>query len=106
MSTKGNTYTRNELSNELRKWMLAQRGNPMDLLGKAQEQWYRDYGLIQHFITDHFAEDDAPDTLWDTLRAVAALQAGQPPVRRDPPGPDVVLLAGMPDQNETNQPLT
>ena len=48
-------YSRKELSEALNEWMVKQWGNsPKNLPPCLQDKFYRDNGLIYHFIADHF----------------------------------------------------
>ena len=49
-------YSREEIEAKLKEWMIAEFGHPRDYLTEpdAKERWYRDFGLMYHFICDHF----------------------------------------------------
>jgi len=47
-------YTQEEILAELRAWMIAEIGAPMEKEPEARDGWYRDYGLIAHFLMDKF----------------------------------------------------
>jgi hypothetical protein len=48
------TYSQEQLIQLLTEWMVKYRGSPMELDDEVRDQWYRDNGLIAHFIRDHF----------------------------------------------------
>lgn len=43
-----------EMDVALRKWMVKEFGPPSSLNEMQRDQWYRDNGLIYHFLRDHF----------------------------------------------------
>jgi hypothetical protein len=49
-------YSRTEMDEKLKAWMVEQFGHPKEYRSEPdlKEQWYRDYGMIYHFICDHF----------------------------------------------------
>lgn len=48
-------YSRGELADKLKDWMIELWGDIPKNLGPEQcDQWHRDNGLIYHFICDHF----------------------------------------------------
>ncbi len=48
-------YSLKEISEKLNQWMIDQWGDlPKDLDPHRRDQFYRDNGLIYHFLTDHF----------------------------------------------------
>lgn len=49
------TYSRAELADKLKDWMIELWGDsPKNLDPEQRDQWHRDNGLIYHFICDHF----------------------------------------------------
>ena len=56
-------YSRKELSEALNKWMIDRWGeSPANLSPCHRDRYYRDNGLIYHFIADHFpTEKEAMD---------------------------------------------
>ena len=82
-------YSREEITAKLNQWMIAEFGNPREIPNdmRAREWWYRDLGLIYHFICDHFPETITHET--------------HPPTPQDPTqGPQE---AGDQDPAQTNQ---
>lgn len=47
-------YSREEMMILLEKWMIQEFGVPRERMPEGREQWYRDEGLIAHFIRSHF----------------------------------------------------
>lgn len=64
-------YSREELADALRAWMLDIWGNPRELDEEAKDKWYTYNGLIYAFIHDHFPVAEAAEktTLPDPLLA-------------------------------------
>jgi hypothetical protein len=50
-------YSRAELTNKLKAWMIEQWGIPKELDDDARDRWFLYNGLIFSFIFDHFPED-------------------------------------------------
>jgi len=50
-------YSREELMRELTKWMVDLFGDPMLMDPSERDSWYRDNGLIAHFIRDFFPNE-------------------------------------------------
>lgn len=48
------SYSQEEILAELRAWMIAETGTPMEKEPEARDAWYRDYGLIAHFLMEKF----------------------------------------------------
>lgn len=48
------SYSRAEIEVKLKEWMVAEFGHPRDYLTEpaAKERWYRDYGMMYHFLCD------------------------------------------------------
>ena len=57
------TFSREEIALKMRAWMSAEFGEPGDYIDEPaqREKWYRDYGMLYHFICDHFPEENASD---------------------------------------------
>lgn len=49
-------YSRDEILDKLREWMLEEIGKPMDMEPEQKENWYRDYGMMAHFLMDNFPQ--------------------------------------------------
>lgn len=61
-------YSRQEIERKLKDWMVEQFGHPLDYVKEPdmKEQWYRDFGMMYHFICDHFpVESEKPSTTQD-----------------------------------------
>ena len=54
MNEASPSYTQQELIQCLTIWMVNLYGLPKDLSSEQRDQWFRDNGLIAHFIRDHF----------------------------------------------------
>lgn len=50
------TLSFREFEDRLRQWMIRESGLPSYYGGAEKDRWYRDYGLIYHFISDQFPE--------------------------------------------------
>jgi hypothetical protein len=52
------SYSRAEMEFKLMEWMATEFGRPRDYNTEpeARQQWYRDFGMIYHFICDVFPE--------------------------------------------------
>lgn len=50
------SYSLEEMKELLSKWMVQEFGNPRDDIKDLdqKDKWYRDYGLIFHFLRDHY----------------------------------------------------
>ena len=50
------SYSLAEIEERLKKWMVDEFGHPRDYLTEPEQKdkWYRDYGLIYHFMRDQF----------------------------------------------------
>jgi hypothetical protein len=50
------TFSREEIVLKMRAWMSVEFGEPGDYINAPdqREKWYRDYGMLYHFICDHF----------------------------------------------------
>jgi hypothetical protein len=46
--------TRDDMEALLRQWMIENFGSPVELTHDVRERWHRDFGLIFHFICDHY----------------------------------------------------
>jgi len=57
-------YSREEIAAKLKDWMIELWGDiPKNLDPEQRDKWYRDNGLIYHFICDHFPENsETPKT--------------------------------------------
>lgn len=46
-----------EIEERLKAWMIDEFGHPRDYIAEPElkDKWYRDYGLIYHFISDQFS---------------------------------------------------
>jgi len=50
------TLSFKEFEDRLRQWMIRESGPPNIYTSEGKDRWYRDYGLIYHFISDQFPE--------------------------------------------------
>lgn len=50
------SYSLEEMKDFLSKWMIQEFGHPRDYIQdpEQKDKWYRDYGLIFHFLRDHY----------------------------------------------------
>jgi hypothetical protein len=50
------SYSRAEMDAKLKAWMIEQFGHPKEYRSEPdlKEQWYRDYGMMYHFICDNY----------------------------------------------------
>ncbi len=57
------TYSRKEIALKMRAWMSVEFGEPGDYINEPdqREKWYRDYGMLYHFICDHFPAENVKD---------------------------------------------
>ena len=53
-------YSREEMEAKLREWMVKEFGHPRDYITDSDQRnaWYRDNGLLYHFICDHFPSEN------------------------------------------------
>ena len=53
-------YSLAEMEMLLKAWMVNEFGHPRDYITDPdqKDKWYRDYGLIYHFIRDHFPAEN------------------------------------------------
>ena len=60
-------YALAEMEMLLKAWMVNEFGHPRDYITDPdqKDKWYRDYGLLYHFIRDHFPAEnsDYPEQL-------------------------------------------
>jgi hypothetical protein len=67
------TYSREELEGKLRVWLITEFGSPNDFHDQAaKDQWYRDFGLMYHFICDTFPAAN------NQIRGDVGIRAPQP----------------------------
>lgn len=50
-------YSLDELRVKLSNWMVAERGKPKDMTEEKADNFYRDFGLIYHFLSEHFPQE-------------------------------------------------
>ena len=53
------SYSRTEITDALRDWMLKTYGRPADM--EDPDQWMRDFGMIYSFLFDHFPGKESND---------------------------------------------
>ncbi len=56
-----NAPSKDEIVQKMKDWMVLHFGSPSDYANEPdqRDKWYRDYGLLYHFICDNFQDEES-----------------------------------------------